>query len=304
MKHTPLARRISRQLVTPCFALLLLAPGAARAAECPASSPEDPQERRRLAKEWFGLAEAAENGGNDAEATRDYACSYKMVAHPFTAYNLGRVSERSGDNELALKMFKAYLTLKPDAQDKEDVQSKVKALEEKIASASASGTTESTSTEEGAQAPAPAPAPEPPQEELAPPPEPKPAQVVQAPKPAEPEPEAPSHAMEWIVGGASAAVLVGGIALNLAARSEMSTCQADGTKGAYKSANNACDAAQPLAYTSYALLSLAALGAGVDAVLIYLHHRSNDSASSDDDSSVGFLLLPGGGGALTARGRF
>jgi hypothetical protein len=303
MKHTPLARRVSQRFVTPCFALLFLAPGVARAAECPASSPEDPQERRRLAKEWFGLAEAAENGGNDAEATRDYACSYKMVAHPFTAYNLGRVSERSGDNELALKMFKAYLTLKPDAQDREEVKNKVKALEDKIASAGASGTTESTSTEESAQT---APAPEPPQEQLAPPPEPKPAQVVQTPRPAEPEPEpeAPSHAMEWIVGGASAAALVGGIALNLAARSKMSTCQADATKGSYKSANNECNSARPLAYTSYALLSLAAVGAGVDAVLIYLHHRSNDSSSSDDDSSVGFLLLPGGGGALTARGRF
>ncbi len=305
MKHTPLARRISRRLVTPCFALLFLAPGAARAAECPASSPEDPQERRRLAKEWFGLAETAENGGNDAEATRDYACSYKMVAHPFTAYNLGRVAERSGDNELALKMFKAYLTLKPDAQDREEVKSKVKALEDKIASAGTSGPSEGTNAEEGTQA-APTPAPEPPQEQLAPPPEPKPAQVVQTPRPAEPAPEQepPSHAMEWIVGGASAAVLVGGIALNLAARSKMSTCEADGAKGSYASANDACNSARPLAFTSYALFSLAAVGAGVDAVLIYLHHRSNGSASSDDDSSVGFLLLPGGGGALTARGRF
>jgi hypothetical protein len=123
------------------------------------------------------MAEAAENGGNDAEATRAYACSYKMVAHPFTAYNLGRVSERSGDNELALKMFKAYLTLKPDAQDKEDVKNKVKALEEKIASGTALVSPETASGEEGGDKPAA------PQEELAPPPEPKPAPVVQVPSP-------------------------------------------------------------------------------------------------------------------------
>jgi hypothetical protein len=301
MKYKKLARRISPRLATTCFAFLLFAPGAASAAECPASSPEDPQERRKLAKEWFGTAEAAENGGNDVEAIRAYACSYKMVAHPFTAYNLGRVSERNGDNELALKMFKAYLTLKPDAQDKEEVKGKVKALEEKMASGNASGPTENANAEEGGEK-----TPEPPQEELAPPPQPKPAQVVQTPKPAETEPENPSHAVEWIVGGASAAALVVGVGLNLAARSKMSACQADASKNPplYASANTECDSARPLAYTSYALLSVGAVGAAVDAVLIYLRHRGDGDSSSGDDSSVGFLLLPGGGGALTARGRF
>ena len=104
----------------------------ARAAECPESSPEDAQERRKLAKEWFSTAESAENAGNDAEATRAYACSYKMVAHPYTAFNLARVAERSGDSELALKMYRAYLTLKPDAQEREKVKGKIKALEDSI----------------------------------------------------------------------------------------------------------------------------------------------------------------------------
>ena len=245
------------------------------------------------------MAETAENGGNDTEATRAYACSYKMVAHPFTAYNLGRVSERSGDNELALKMFKAYLTLKPDAQDKEDVKAKVKALEEKIAAAAPGAGAETAAGAEGAEKPA-----EPPKEELAPPPEPKPAPVVQVNKPAEPEPEPEnrSHMVEWIVGGASAAALVTGVALNLAARSKMSACQADAGKGLNKRALDECNSAQPLAYTSYALFGVAAVGAAVDALLIILNNRSGESSSSDD-SSVGFLLLPGGGG-LSARGRF
>jgi hypothetical protein len=297
MKHTPPARRISQSLAATCFAILLLGPGAARAAECPASSPEDPQERRKLAKEWFGMAEAAENGGNDVEATRAYACSYKMVAHPFTAYNLGRVSERSGENELALKMFKAYLTLKPDAQDKEDVKGKVKALEEKIASGSTTPDTASGEGGEGTTAGTPP-------EELVPPPVPKPAPVAQVTRPEpEAEPETRSHTVEWIVGGASAAALVGGVALNFAARSKMSTCQADASKGALLTAINECNSARPLAYTSYALLSVAAVGAAVDAVLIILHSGGGESSPSDD-SSVGFLLLPGGGGGLTARGRF
>ena len=247
------------------------------------------------------MAETAENGGNDIEATRAYACSYKMVAHPFTAYNLGRVSDRSGDNELALKMFKAYLTLKPDAQDREEVKGKIKALEEKIASSTAIvAPPESSSGEEGGAKTA-----EPPPEVLAPPPEPKPAPVVHLPKTKEPEPELEnkSHLTEWIVGGASAAFLVGGVALNLAARSKMSACQVDATKGALGSANDECNSARPLAYTSYVFLSAAAVGAAVDAVLFYLHRGGGESSSSDD-SSVGFMLLPGGGGTVTARGKF
>jgi hypothetical protein len=300
MKHTKLARRISPRLATTCFAFLLFAPGAASAAECPASSPEDPQERRKLAKEWFGTAEAAENGGNDVEAIRAYACSYKMVAHPFTAYNLGRVSERNGDNELALKMFKAYLTLKPDAQDKEEVKGKVKALEEKMASGNAAARPKTRTRGRRRKDPPP------PQEELAPPPEPKPAQVVQTPKPAETEPENPSHAVEWIVGGASAAALVVGVGLNLAARSKMSACQADASKNPLSGERQHRMRFRPAAGLHVVRPSQrrGRRCAAVDAVLIYLRHRGDGESSSGDDSSVGFLLLPGGGGALTARGRF
>jgi hypothetical protein len=302
MTYTPLTRRFSRRLATTALAILLFAPGAARGAECPASSPEDPHERRKLAKEWFGIAEAAENGGNDIEATRAYACSYKMVAHPFTAYNLGRVSDRSGDSELALKMFKAYLTLKPDAQDKEEVRGKIKALEEKIASGTAIvPAPEGASGEEGGGRTV-----SPPQEELAPPPVPKPAQVVQAQKSVEtqPAPEPPSHLAEWIVGGASAAVLVGGVALNLTARSKMSACQTDAKNPALLGrANDECNSARPLAYTSYAFFGVAAVGLAVETVLIILHRVGGES-SSGEDSSVGFMVLPGGGGGLTARGRF
>src|SRR5512133_1666367 len=111
MKQTSIARKIPRRLATVSFAILLFAPTAARAAECPESSPEDGQERRKLAKEWFSTAETAENSGDDVEATRAYACSYKMQPHAFTAFNLARVAERSGDTDLSLKMYKAYLAL-------------------------------------------------------------------------------------------------------------------------------------------------------------------------------------------------
>jgi hypothetical protein len=202
---------------------------------------------------------------------------------------------------MAMKMFKAYLTLKPDAQDKEAVKAKIKVLEEKLAAPANEGeSTEAVAaagTEEGTEKPAePAPA----QEELTPPPQPKPAPVVS--RPAEPETEAPSHLVEWIVGGASVAVLITGVALNVAARSKMSACNTDAGNRNYLTANSECDSARPLAYTSYAMFGIAAAGAAVDALLIILH-SSGSSSSSRGDSPVGLLMLPGGGG-LTAQGRF
>ena len=300
---TRLEHRTGRPFTAILFAVLLLGPSAVQAAECPASSPEDPQERRKLAKEWFGLAEAAESAANDAEATRAYACSYKMVAHPFTAFNLGRVAERSGNNELALKMFKAYLTLKPDAADTDDVKVRIRGIEEKIAAAESG-----SSNEGGAEATPDKPA-EPEPEVLTPPPPPPPPAVTKRP---EPEPERPiSRTPEWVVGGVAAATLVTGIILNVEARNKMSNCQTDATRtdangnpNRLGAANSECEAARPLAYWSYAMFSLTAAAAVTDALLLLLrNHGGGSSSGSGDEASVGFAPLPGGG-ALTARGRF
>jgi len=70
-----------------------------------------------LAKEWCARAEAAESAGNDVEAVRAYACSMRMMAQASTVYSLARVAQRSGDVELALQSYRAYLTLKPDASE-------------------------------------------------------------------------------------------------------------------------------------------------------------------------------------------
>ncbi len=91
--------------------------------------------------------------------------------------------------------------------------------------------------------------------------------------------------------------------LNLAARTKMSACQADADKGQNATANDECEAARPLAYTSYAMFGIAAAGIVTDALLLILRHREGGSSSSSDEASVGFAPLPGGA-ALTARGRF
>jgi tetratricopeptide (TPR) repeat protein len=267
------------------------------AEECPDSSPEDPQLRRKFAKEWFSNAENAENNSDYAEAVRAYACSYKMVAHPFTAYNLGRVAERAENFELSLKMYKAYLALKPDAADKAEVADKVKVLEEKLKEPAVPPVAVEPTEPEPTT---PAVIDNPPPEPITPPP-------VRLDPPPPPRGDVEdgvgssgtSTTLAWIVGGVSVASLVGGIALNVSSRNKMSSCRENADKGNLLTANDSCNAAVPLAYMSYAMFGVAAAGAVVDGILIW---RAT-SKHKDDGIEFGLNLLPGGAG-LRAHGRF
>src|SRR6185295_14560682 len=77
----------------------------ARAEDCPDNIPTASRERRAQAKEWFSRAEAADAANDPIGAVKAYQCSLKMVPHAFTAFNLGRLAERTGDLELAVDAF-------------------------------------------------------------------------------------------------------------------------------------------------------------------------------------------------------
>jgi tetratricopeptide (TPR) repeat protein len=293
MKQTRVSSFLGLSLPLAVCGLTALSASAVHAAECPASPPDQPKERRGLAKEWFARAEAAENAGKDVEAVRAYSCSMRMTAHPFTAYNLGRVAERSGDVELALKSYQAYLTLKPDAADRDEVQAKIQDLGAKIkevkeiAGGEEPPTAEPPLVEEKPSGPV-APPEETPVEPVAP---------ESPPRVTEPagESRGSSHVLEWVVGGASVAALATGIIMNIVARKDMDTCN---NKGA---PDPACDTAKTTAYTSYALFGIAGAAAAVEGVLFYRLWSSGDNSS--DDTSVGLGWIPGGL-SLSARGRF
>jgi tetratricopeptide (TPR) repeat protein len=275
--------------------LAVLTSSAVHAAECPATSPDRTEERRTLAKEWFARAEAAENTNDFVEAVRAYTCSMRMVAHAFTAYNLGRVAERSGDLELALKSYRAYLTLKADAPDKEEVQIKIKDLQAKV-----------DEVKEGIGVlPTGDPEPVKPVEPV----EPKPPKKVK-PTPIEPPPFVEdrsskgdsSHILEWVVGGAAVAALTTGIITNIVARNYMSTCNEQASVNNLKQARAACDNAPAYAYTSYVMFGIAGAAAAVEGYLLYrLWSPSESSSSSGTDVGLGWIP---GGLALTASGRF
>jgi hypothetical protein len=293
MKQSCVSRSFLSSLSLLVCGLTVLGASAARAAECPSSSPDRTEERRALAKEWFARAEAAENAGSDVEAVRAYACSMRMVAHAFTAYNLGRVAERSGDLELALRSYKAYLTLKSDAPDKDEVQTRIQDLEAKIkevkesVGGAATAATEPATTEAQPEVPVAPPKPE--------------KRIPIEPPPYVTEPSGGGlgghHLAEWIVGGVGVAALTTGIILNIVARSDMSTANSTAD---YTKSNDAWNSAKTEAYTSYAMFGVAGAAAAVEGWLLYRLWFGGDRSA---DSAVSLGWVPGGV-SLNARGRF
>lgn len=262
--------------------LLVLAPGLAGANECPERPPGN-NERRALAKEFFSRAESAERAGDDLAAIKAYACSMRMVPHPFTAYNLARVAEKAGDLDLALSSYRHYLTLKPDAQDRPDIEKRIASLEDRIAA-----------VRDAASVPEPARPPEPAPEPSAAPEPPPVLRTAESP-PARDEERPLLGPTEWVIAGVGAAALVAGVVFNVGARSKMNDCRSLAGENRLAAARDACDAARPFAYTSYALFGAAGVAAVADLVLIW--GRRNET------ERLAVAPLPGGL-ALSWGGRF
>ena len=310
MKNSRVSSFLAFSLPLLVCGLTALDASVARAAECPASSPDQDKERRALAKEWFARAEAAENAGKDVEAVRAYTCSMKMMAHAFTAFNLARVAERSGDVELALKSYQAYLTLKGDATDKDEIRVKIQELEAKIREvkemtggentepppvAPVTESTESAPAEETAEVPVAPPVVEKPV---------KPVTREPAPQVTEPggEGRGLSPVLAWVVGGVGVAALATGIIMNIVARNDMDSCNSKFAANDIPGARSACDSAKPAAYTSYAMFGVAGAATAAEAIIFYsIFWSGNGDSSADTSVSLGWIP---GGLSLSARGRF
>jgi hypothetical protein len=277
--------------------LALLAPATVWAqttpSDCPTEIPTASSTRRALAKDWFSRAEAAEAASDPIGAVKAYQCSLRLVPHAFTAFNLGRLAERTGDLELAVESFNTYLKLSPEAQDKTEIESKLAALNERIRSLRTEqlplpppGTPTGPAVTESATS--------------------SPTTGTSLPdlRPADTSPSTGADAtavatkpsdgpvitpVMWAVGGVGVAALAGGIFLNLGARSKMDECNRLAMVSPM-SALKQCDAAKPRAYGSYALFGVAAAAAAADVVLFLLGQQ--------DSSERSVSVVPTSGGAV------
>lgn len=263
--------RIAYALASLAF---LFATPDARAEDCPTVTPEDAIQRRQLAKSWFGSGDDLAKAGDYSGALRAYRCSLKLVPHGFTAYNVAQIAERTGDLESALSSYKQYLLLVPAARDADAVNARIAALRERLDKSRKVDRPPSAALSRD------------------------PVGLVRNDSVGT-RTVADSSGRAWVWGayGTAGALVLGGVATNLLARSRMTACRSTYEQGgrtaiaAYE-AEPACDDGRRLTYTSYVFFGLGGVAAALGT---YLLLRPSSS------SEVAMVPLPKGGAVRWGR---
>jgi hypothetical protein len=124
----------------------------------------------------FSAAQEAFGARHYKTAATEFQAAYQITKDPVLLYNVGESWEKAGDGHQAVASYKAYLKEQPAAQDKAEVQKRIKAIEAKsyrLASQSAPGDnppSTATTTAPTPPPPSPPPATPPPTAPTAPPP--------------------------------------------------------------------------------------------------------------------------------------
>ncbi|HEX9100988.1 MAG TPA: hypothetical protein VF997_02225 [Polyangia bacterium] len=137
----------------------------------------------------FSAAQEAFGAKHFKTAAGEFEAAYAITKDPVLLYNVGESYEKSGDGHKAVASYKAYLKEQPTAQDRAEVQKRIKSIEAKgykLASQSAPGDNPpSTATTT-------APTPPPPTVPATPPPStPTPPATTTAPLPPREQPTTP-----------------------------------------------------------------------------------------------------------------
>jgi hypothetical protein len=105
------------------------APGAAPPA--PAPSSEDPA--MQAARQHFEGGRNAYNAGDYPAAIREFKAAEQLRPSPILDYNVGLANEKLGKRRVAVKYYRRYLELQPNAANKPEVEQRIATLEQEIA---------------------------------------------------------------------------------------------------------------------------------------------------------------------------
>src|SRR4051794_7113825 len=111
----------------------------AKPAEAPAAPPANPtppandDAAMAQAKVHFETGRNAYNAGDYVTAIREFKQAEQLRPSPILDYNIGLANEKLGKRRVAVKYYKRYLELQPNAANKGEVEAKVTSLEAEIA---------------------------------------------------------------------------------------------------------------------------------------------------------------------------
>ncbi len=114
--------------ITLCLlGAVLAAPGFVWAEDCPRAG--SPEEARTLAGQAFTEGQEQFEAGNYRVALTRFECSYDLVPHSNTLYNMGECAEALGEVDTAIRYFRTYLEEYPDAEGVTEIRTRLSALE-------------------------------------------------------------------------------------------------------------------------------------------------------------------------------
>jgi tetratricopeptide (TPR) repeat protein len=123
----------SRIGVVVCAALTLCATEGVRAQAGEQAASADRAEAEEMAKGLFRAGRAAYDAGNFKEALDYFQQAYARSPRPKLLFNIGQSADRLRMDELALRSFEGYLQELPEADNREHVENRIRALRQVIA---------------------------------------------------------------------------------------------------------------------------------------------------------------------------
>ena len=114
---------------------LTMSTASAEQVRCTVHNNEEQQ--RSSARENFVRGQEQANARNYQAALGYFECSFRNRAHPDTLYNIARAAEFTGDFRRALDAWRGYLRLNPDAQDRAQIEDRIRGLERSVQEAAA-----------------------------------------------------------------------------------------------------------------------------------------------------------------------
>jgi hypothetical protein len=111
--------------------LLVAAMGSFASAAPPKKEPAEASDVQK-AKELFGWAQKLYKQARYQEAIAKFEEAYAVRPHPVIFFNIGKCYEQLGETAKAMRAYKDYLRLAPDAPDKETVTDAIANLERRL----------------------------------------------------------------------------------------------------------------------------------------------------------------------------
>lgn len=108
------------------------APAPAPAATAEKAAEKPPDDDTIAAKKYFQWAQSLYKQARYSEAIAKFEEAYRLKPHPTIFFNIGRCYEQLSDLPRALKNYRDYLRIAPDAKDRELVTDAIANLERRL----------------------------------------------------------------------------------------------------------------------------------------------------------------------------